>query len=136
MNHQPITRRSLLTGSALCGGLILADITPVHSTGPGAGELPEGSPAPASSSPAARRLPDLAPAEWIWYPSGRTLQNTFILFRREVNLASKPRARRRLDRGGQPISARGQRQADPVWAGAGGSKVDGGRSRRSDRRAA
>ena len=29
---------------------------------------------------------DLSPAKWIWYPSGRTLQNTFILFRKEINL--------------------------------------------------
>ena len=29
---------------------------------------------------------DLSPAKWIWYPSERTLQNTFILFRREINI--------------------------------------------------
>jgi len=29
---------------------------------------------------------DLSPAKWIWYPSGRTLQNTFILFRKEINI--------------------------------------------------
>ncbi|WP_029905171.1 alpha-L-rhamnosidase N-terminal domain-containing protein [Prevotella sp. 10(H)] len=29
---------------------------------------------------------DLSPARWIWYPSGRTLQNTFVLFRKEINL--------------------------------------------------
>jgi alpha-L-rhamnosidase len=29
---------------------------------------------------------DLSPARWIWYPSERTLQNTFILFRKEVNV--------------------------------------------------
>ena len=33
---------------------------------------------------------DLTPAKWIWYPSKRTLQNTFILFRKEVELAKKP----------------------------------------------
>jgi hypothetical protein len=27
---------------------------------------------------------DLAPAKWIWFPSQRTLANTFVLFRREV----------------------------------------------------
>ncbi len=36
-------------------------------------------------------LPDLSPAKWIWYPSGRTLQNTFVLFRREVRLPKAPR---------------------------------------------
>ncbi len=35
---------------------------------------------------AADRLPDLAPARWIWYPSGRCLQNTFVLFRRALDL--------------------------------------------------
>ncbi|MGO9241659.1 MAG: alpha-L-rhamnosidase N-terminal domain-containing protein [Bryobacteraceae bacterium] len=34
----------------------------------------------------ADRLPDLAPARWIWYPSGRCLQNTFVLFRRALDL--------------------------------------------------
>ncbi|GCE14777.1 alpha-L-rhamnosidase-related protein [Tengunoibacter tsumagoiensis] len=34
---------------------------------------------------------DLTPARWIWFPSARTLPNTFILFRRELNLAVRPR---------------------------------------------
>ncbi|MCL2347296.1 MAG: alpha-L-rhamnosidase N-terminal domain-containing protein [Planctomycetaceae bacterium] len=29
---------------------------------------------------------DLAPAQWIWMPSQRTLSNTFLLFRREITL--------------------------------------------------
>jgi alpha-L-rhamnosidase len=29
---------------------------------------------------------DLSPARWIWYPSERTLQNTFILFRKEIDI--------------------------------------------------
>jgi hypothetical protein len=29
---------------------------------------------------------DLSPAKWIWYPSERTLQNTFILFRKEITI--------------------------------------------------
>lgn len=33
---------------------------------------------------------DLAPARWIWYPSGRVLQNTFILFRKEFTLDRQP----------------------------------------------
>ena len=44
-------------------------------------------PAPVLSHP----LPDLAPAHWIWYPSGRTLPNTFIMFRRELDLPAQPR---------------------------------------------
>ncbi len=37
---------------------------------------------------------DLTPARWIWYPSGRCLPNTFVLFRREIHLPSKPRSAR------------------------------------------
>src|SRR5687768_4246402 len=33
---------------------------------------------------------DLAPASWIWFPSRRTLANTFVLFRRELMLHSAP----------------------------------------------
>jgi len=35
---------------------------------------------------------DLSPARWIWYPSGRCLQNTFVLFRRELDLSAAPKA--------------------------------------------
>lgn len=34
---------------------------------------------------------DFAPAHWIWYPSGRVLQNTFVLFRKEFNLEKQPK---------------------------------------------
>jgi hypothetical protein len=33
---------------------------------------------------------DLSPARWIWYPSGRTLPNTVVLFRRTIDLAARP----------------------------------------------
>jgi hypothetical protein len=33
---------------------------------------------------------DLAPGKWIWFPSGRTLANTFVLFRREFDLSEVP----------------------------------------------
>ena len=29
---------------------------------------------------------DLSPAKWIWYPSERTLSNTFVLFRQEFTM--------------------------------------------------
>ncbi|MCC6695429.1 MAG: alpha-L-rhamnosidase N-terminal domain-containing protein [Candidatus Hydrogenedentes bacterium] len=32
----------------------------------------------------------MAPAQWIWIPSGRTLSNTFVLFRRDVVLDEAP----------------------------------------------
>lgn len=35
---------------------------------------------------------DLSPARWIWYPSDRCLQNTFVLFRRSLSLPQKPRS--------------------------------------------
>jgi len=37
---------------------------------------------------------DLAPARWIWLPGERTLANTFVLFRRELELASAPASAR------------------------------------------
>jgi hypothetical protein len=43
---------------------------------------------------------DLSPARWIWLPSERTLANTFVLFRREVEVV------------GTPASARGWVTAD------------------------
>ena len=68
----------------------------------GAGALAAASPVAASSAPlwseplpppppARYPLPDLKPARWIWYPSERTLPNTFVLFRRPLNLPARPR---------------------------------------------
>lgn len=37
---------------------------------------------------------DLSPAKWFWLPSERCLPNTFVLFRRELHLASAPRSAR------------------------------------------
>lgn len=42
------------------------------------------------SAGGAAGLPDLAPARWLWYPSGRCLQNTFVLFRKGLELPAKP----------------------------------------------
>ena len=36
------------------------------------------------------RALSLAPAKWIWLPSQRTLPNTFVLFRKEVELSTAP----------------------------------------------
>jgi hypothetical protein len=35
----------------------------------------------------------LHPARWIWLPSQRTLPNTFVLFRKEIDLDSPPAPR-------------------------------------------
>ncbi len=91
MDQHRLNRRDLLTSSAVCGGLMLADITAVLAAGPGQSEpleVPIAGDGPTSER---KRLPVLTPAQWIWYPSGRTLQNTFLLFRRELDLAEKPR---------------------------------------------
>jgi hypothetical protein len=62
---------------------------------------PEGGPGNVPSSPG--KLPqiprtqvtpgelDLSPAKWIWYPSGRTLPNTFVFFRRQFTLKAPVR---------------------------------------------
>jgi alpha-L-rhamnosidase len=50
-------------------------------------EAPPGIPEP-SGTP--KEL-DLSPAAWIWYPSGRTLPNTFVLFRKEFTLGKAVR---------------------------------------------
>ncbi len=69
-------------------------------------------------------LPDLSPARWIWYPSGRCLPNTFILFRRQVELDSKvvkargwiaADSRYLLEVNGQRIQW-GPAPSDPRWA--------------------
>jgi len=69
-------------------------------------------------------LPDLTPARWIWYPSSRTLPNTFILFRRPLQLAARPRratgwicadSRYRLEVNGQRVQW-GPAPCDPRWA--------------------
>src|SRR5579872_3233510 len=66
---------------------------------------------------------DLKPARWIWYPSERTLQNTFVLFRRPLDLPEKPlRAsgwvaadgRYRLEVNGQRVQW-GPAPCDPRW---------------------
>jgi hypothetical protein len=34
---------------------------------------------------------DLSPAKWLWYPGDRMLPNTFVLFRRVLQLNGKPK---------------------------------------------
>jgi hypothetical protein len=68
-------------------------------------------------------LPDLGPASWIWYPSGRCLPNTFILFRRELTLGAEPiraagwiaaESRYRLEVNGRRVQW-GPAPSDPRW---------------------
>ncbi|MDI1249376.1 MAG: alpha-L-rhamnosidase N-terminal domain-containing protein [Lacunisphaera sp.] len=74
--------------------------------------------------PAAAALPDLEPAKWIWYPCERCLPNTFVLFRRTVEITAPLRratgwiaadSRYRLEVNGRRIQW-GPAPADPRWA--------------------
>jgi len=113
MNRREFLRTSVVTSTSLLTGN-------AASPAPGSGAIE-----PVPTLPRTRpRLPDLSPARWIWYPSGRTLQNTFVLFRREVELAAKPRratgwicadSRYRLEVGGQRVQW-GPAPSDPRWA--------------------
>ena len=115
-----MTRRDFLKTSAVTGST-LAILSPL----PADALSTSARPAPVSTSPRPPvQLPDLSPAQWIWYPSGRTLQNTFILFRREINLAAPPRratgwiaadSRYRLEVNGGRVQW-GPPPCDPRWA--------------------
>ena len=113
-----MNRRDFLKSSAAAGSLLVANAA--AAAAPAGGGIIEPVPASAGNRP---RLPDLAPARWIWYPSGRTLQNTFILFRRELKLAAKPRratgwicadSRYRLEVNGERVQW-GPPPCDPRW---------------------
>lgn len=66
---------------------------------------------------------DLQPARWIWYPSARTPQNTFVLFRKDLELQSLPNraqgwivadSRYRLFVNGERVQW-GPAPSDPRW---------------------
>ena len=66
---------------------------------------------------------DLSPARWIWLPSQRTLANSFVLFRKDLDLAERPvratgwiaaDSRYRLTVNGQRVQW-GPAPADPRW---------------------
>ena len=113
-------RREFIKNSALAGGSLLSPAaTPVRAA--------ESSPAlqaPVVAPPSHKTVVlDLRPARWIWYPSQRTLQNTFVLFRRQLDLPEKPvRARGwvaadgryRLEVNGQRVQW-GPAPSDPRW---------------------
>src|SRR5208282_3453685 len=80
-------RRDFIKSSALAGGSLLP------SPGPRAlaAQSTSGLQAPILPMPLPKTiLLNLSPARWIWYPSERTLQNTFVLFRRQLDLPEKP----------------------------------------------
>src|ERR1035437_9429861 len=116
-----MNRRDFLKTSAIAGGsLALADNRSLVAASPSHNDS-----APNAALLSIRPgLPNLSPAQWIWYPSGRTLQNTFVLFRRELLLPAKPRratgwisadSRYRLELNGQRVQW-GPAPSDPRWA--------------------
>src|SRR5512133_373223 len=115
-----MNRRAFIKASALSSsGLVLATTASNPSSAGAASIEPVSTPIGK-----ARALTVLSPAKWIWYPSGRTLQNTFILFRRELELGSEPRratgwicadSRYRLEVNGDRVQW-GPPPCDPRWA--------------------
>jgi hypothetical protein len=111
-------RREFLKSSTLSGGAVLLSSNP-GNPGPQADFRFEQE----TREAFARRLPDLSPARWIWYPSERCLQNTFVLFRKEIELAVNPgraigwvaaESRYLLEVNGRRIQW-GPAPADPRW---------------------
>jgi len=89
-------RREFLKSTSLGASLIafnpLAGAPPMphEASRPGAGSR-RITPAPtADLTLLPERELDLAPAQWIWYPSERVLQNTFVLFRKPLNVPEVP----------------------------------------------
>ena len=110
-----LSRREFLSVSALGSGGGVLGSGRARAAGPA--PLPAAAPAPIEAL-------DLAPARWLWYPSQRCLPNTFVLFRRELELAAAPRraagwvcadSRYRLSLNGERIQW-GPAPADPRWA--------------------
>lgn len=115
-----MNRRDFLKASASAGGSLLLARAAGADAGAAARPI-EPAPAFGDGGPA---LPDLSPARWIWYPSGRTLPNTFILFRRPIELAARPAratgwicadSRYRLEINGRRVQW-GPAPCDPRWA--------------------
>jgi hypothetical protein len=116
MNHRDFLKTSAVSG----GSLLLAQSASAAAVGD-ARKLVKPASVATVNGPT---LPDLSPARWIWFPSGRTLPNTFILFRRQLHLAAKPRratgwicadSRYRLEVNGQRVQW-GPAPCDPRWA--------------------
>ena len=85
---QKINRRDFFRKTALGGvGLSFLSFTPQSKKEKAVPIASKSLPIPQDSLPSARAL-NLSPAEWIWYPSGRTLCNTVILFRRGFKLTT------------------------------------------------
>jgi hypothetical protein len=116
-----MNRREFITTSTAVGGSLIVAQTASADAAWSVRKLIEPVPAPGMVGP---KLPDLSPARWIWYPSARTLPNTFVLFRRQLQLPAKPRratgwicadSRYRFEVNGQRTQW-GPAPCDPRWA--------------------
>ena len=113
-------RRDFIKSSALAGGSLLSPAGPRAF----ANDSTSGLQAPIRPMPLPKTIMlNLSPARWIWYPSERALQNTFVLFRRQLDLPEKPlRAkgwvvadgRYKLEINGQRVQW-GPAPCDPRW---------------------
>ena len=122
MNRRKFFRNSAASGGALFLGAIESAARPDEPSLTPSGRLHlEAGPVHSARLP---RLPDLNPARWLWYPSARCLQNTFVFFRRELNLTQSVRratgwiaadSRYLLEINGQRVQW-GPAPADPRWA--------------------
>jgi alpha-L-rhamnosidase len=86
-----LSRRRFLGSSALAAG---GALRPAASGGDGAttAEFTLAQSEDRGAAASLPLLPAMGDARWIWYPSGRTLANTFVLFRRDLDLQSAPRS--------------------------------------------
>lgn len=80
-----LSRRSFFRNGLLTGGaLIMPD--PITTPNVEPKKLSNSSIDEASALPDSGKILDLQPAKWIWFPSERTLQNTIVLFRHQINI--------------------------------------------------
>ncbi len=83
MQNHSFNRRKFIRGSALATALavappaLAANLPSISSSSSG---ISGSEPVPLTD----RWKLDLTPARWIWFPSGRTLPNTFLHFRKEI----------------------------------------------------
>ena len=118
-----LSRRDFFRKTALGGlSLPLLSLSPQGEKEDRKRTVAEPKPIPPIPSPSQHAL-DLSPAKWIWYPSGRTLSNTVVLFRRTVKLLQPPKrtvgwivadSRYRLFVNGKRIQW-GPAPSDPRW---------------------
>ncbi len=85
-----LTRRDFFTWMALG---VPAALVETNGGARGA-PLPQGTPLLLPGPTVTDKELDLSPARWIWYPSGRTLPNTFVLFRKTFTLGAPVRSAR------------------------------------------